>query len=753
MPVIELTPGVQIGADRGEPTVCIPVYEAYDLFTQCLASVLAHTDPDVAILIFDDASPDPALRTLLQDAVDNGAWSHSLYYARQPENVGFVHNLNDATASAKPADVVIVNSDCIVTEGWLPGLRNAAYSESRIATATALTNAGTIVSVPERNRSIGALPRGVTLAGLAASIRGGSLRTHPDLPTCVAHCVYVRRSALDLVGPLDTVFSPAYEEEVVLSQRCVIHGLRHVVADDVFVFHKEAGSFGTEHAITSVREEHHRIIAARYPYYDDWISEVQDDRYSSLAQTVARVRTAFRAMSVTIDGRCLTPSMTGTALATLELISALDIHTELALRVVLPDEVDEYASGILAGRNRIEILPHHLLADAPVVPTDIAHRPYQVTSAEDSVLLQRLGSRVVITQQDNIAFRNPAYFKDYDEWLQYRSVATAALATADQVVFVSRHGAEDARVLGLVCEEQVNVVHEGTDQTLTHLYPEQSPPENAVQLAQGGFLLCLGTDFLHKNRVFALRLFEALSTGEAFNGWLVFAGPKAAWGSSAGEEAAYLMARPELARRVLDLGAVAETEKQWLLREAAAVLYPTVYEGFGLVPFEAARVGTPCVFAWNTSLAELIPKSAALIVPWDAEETAKNVAKLLDAGAERERVVKAVQMSGARLTAATNARRHLEVYQRALAGSVPSAARVAHETLRLRRQLDQVTAELREFTDDPLNRGLVGRDAILPPELRRPVLAVASRRTLRRIVKLLYRSGYALRHGKRAPKS
>ncbi len=75
----------------------------------------------------------------------------------------------------------------------------------------------------------------------------------PDLPTCIGHCVYIRRSAIELVGQFDERFSPGYEEEVDFSQRCILHGLRNVVADDVFVFHHQAASFGGEGAAVQRR--------------------------------------------------------------------------------------------------------------------------------------------------------------------------------------------------------------------------------------------------------------------------------------------------------------------------------------------------------------------------------------------------------------------------------------------------------------------------------------------------------------------
>ena len=61
---------------------------------------------------------------------------------------------------------------------------------------------------------------------------------------------------------------------------------------------------------------------------------------------------------------------------------------------------------------------------------------------------------------------------------------------------------------------------------------------------------------------------------------------------------------------MLDLGAVSEAEKAWLFERSALVLYPSVIEGFGLVPFEAAAHGSPCMWAPVGSLGELLPKSA-----------------------------------------------------------------------------------------------------------------------------------------------
>ena len=97
-----------------------------------------------------------------------------------------------------------------------------------------------------------------------------------------------------------------------------------------------------------------------------------------------------------------------------------------------------------------------------------------------------------------------------------------------------------------------------------------------------------------------------------------------------------LSTRPELAAAVVELGAVSEAEKAWLLGRASLVLYPTVHEGFGLVPFEAAAHSVPCMWAAGTSLSELLDDDAAPLVAWDPAASADRALDLMRDERERE---------------------------------------------------------------------------------------------------------------------
>jgi GT2 family glycosyltransferase len=271
VPLEQVTAGDALRFRRGDVVVCIPVFNAAEHFARCLASVLRHATKDLVVLIADDASADPAIGRITRELASERDGLRVLYQ-RRPENLGFVRNLNTVFADVAPADVVILNSDCEVTEGWFDGLCEAAYSDSRVATVSTLTNHGTIVSFPHRNNPHPSIPQDWTLDELADAIRTGGTHLYPIIPTAIGHCVFIRRSALDLAGPFDDAFSPGYEEEVDFSQRCVVRGLVHVLADDVFVLHEGGGSF--KHSAAQLMAKHHAIVKARYPYYDEWVTEV-----------------------------------------------------------------------------------------------------------------------------------------------------------------------------------------------------------------------------------------------------------------------------------------------------------------------------------------------------------------------------------------------------------------------------------------------------------------------------------------------
>ena len=732
-----IEPGASIGARRGEAVVAIPVYGAHEHFVACLRSVLTNTPDGVAILICDDASPDRRSEEFVRAlAADGSAQGGELFYMCRETNVGFPANVNDAMSAAAPADVVVLNSDCMVAEGWLEGLRDAAFQDRRVATATALTNNGTIVSVPGPRPSA-TLPEGWTLDEAAAAIRSRSLKIRPRLPTAIGHCVLIRRDAIELAGDFDLSFSPGYGEEVDFSQRCLQRGLCHVLADDVFVFHHGGASLTADGARNPVQEQHEQMIAARYPYYHAAVAELEREMVGPLRRAVGAARRALRGLSVIIDARTLGGAMTGTQLQVLEVIGALARSEQAHLAVVLPERPADYVEPLLGRLGNVRLVSRDDCEDGKVPLADVVHRPYQVANEGDVDFLVTLGERLVVTNQDLISYHNPSYFPSFAAWAAYRRLTRRALAVADHVVFVSNHARHEALDEELVEPGRASVVHNGVDHSLFAPAAVATPPRAMSGVPEESqLILCLGTNFKHKNRVFALRLLEQLQLRHHWDGYLVLAGPSVAHGGSTGDEAEFLALRPGLARSVIDIAAVTEAEKAWLYRRSQLVLYPSTYEGFGLIPFEAAEYDDPCLWAAVTSMAEVLPDRSDLqLVPWDPEASADRAAAMLTDTALRTQAIEAIRQAAGRFTWDAAAAKLIEIYDRACDSPATPGRGVE-------RQHGFMSGVLSEDA-----MALVGPAGVLPADVERPLLALATHpqvgEPMFRAIKFGYRATYA----------
>ena len=175
MPVTRLDDNARIEARRGDVVVCVRSDGASaDRLDACLASVEAHTPGEVAVIVADGPQ------------------------------------IFELTA---PADVVLLSADAVVAEGWLEGLRDAAYYDSRVATASAIAS-GELPERIERERRGGSGAFAFTAAAPA---------------TRIARTVRARM----FVAPPSSL--PEIRWKLRLPERCLEAGLCHVLADDVLV--------------------------------------------------------------------------------------------------------------------------------------------------------------------------------------------------------------------------------------------------------------------------------------------------------------------------------------------------------------------------------------------------------------------------------------------------------------------------------------------------------------------------------------
>ena len=127
--------------------IIVPIYNAYEFTEECIKSVMKNTDLTVhTLVLINDKSPDEKILPMLLK-YNNENTNKKIVVLDNEQNMGFVKTVNKGMQYSEN-DVILLNSDTEVTEGWIEKIQKCAYSNEYIATVTPLTNNGTIASVP-----------------------------------------------------------------------------------------------------------------------------------------------------------------------------------------------------------------------------------------------------------------------------------------------------------------------------------------------------------------------------------------------------------------------------------------------------------------------------------------------------------------------------------------------------------------------------------------------------------------------------
>jgi glycosyltransferase involved in cell wall biosynthesis len=229
---------------------------------------------------------------------------------------------------------------------------------------------------------------------------------------------------------------------------------------------------------------------------------------------------------------------------------------------------------------------------------------------------------VVVTVHDLIPWAFGGW-RMLGERLRHR-VAKRLLHRAELILAVSDSTRADLLRLVGVEESRISVVHEGVD-------PAFRPrPEAAQMVAErwgltAPYLLFVGALDVRKDPPGLLRAWR-VATESGASCELVVAGEP-------GRQA------PADMRGARMLGHVSPDELASLLSAARCLLFPSLYEGFGLPALEAMACGCPVVAYRNSSLPEVVGDAGILVPNLDAAALGRAAAHLMSDAGEREGLV------------------------------------------------------------------------------------------------------------------
>ncbi|HLK12694.1 MAG TPA: glycosyltransferase [Candidatus Binatia bacterium] len=267
--------------------IVVPVHDAREATVACVESVLRHAVGDWRLVVVDDASTDAALREFLGRTA--AAHPARVRLLRNKTNRGFVASANRGLGTAEGRDVLLLNSDTVVTAGFLERLAAAAYAAGQPAIVSPLSNNATICSVPEFCRD-NPIPAGHTIDTFAALVAGASLRLYPELVSAHGFCMYIPRAILARVGSFDEErFGRGFGEENDFCERARQLGVPVRLADDAFVYHAGGASFGD--AADTLKEANYATLRERHPAYFPRVARFVEQ--NPLAPVHASVRLAL----------------------------------------------------------------------------------------------------------------------------------------------------------------------------------------------------------------------------------------------------------------------------------------------------------------------------------------------------------------------------------------------------------------------------------------------------------------------------
>lgn len=272
-------------------SIIVPIYNAYEDLQKCIGSILECTDlKRHHLILINDASPDTRIRSYLKRL---SQLDGNITCAENETNLGFSGSINLGIQTAGTNDVILLNSDTVVTRNWVEKLNACAYSSPSIATATPLSNNATLCSVPEFLKE-NALPEGYSLGQYAALIEEISLRSYPRIPVANGFCMYIKRSVIEKIGLLDAeTFGRGYGEENDFCYRAEQAGYCHVMCDDTYIYHAGTSSFVSEEKKRYIAE-HEKILNERYPEQNHAVAVHCRDNPNQLIQKNIKLWTGLR---------------------------------------------------------------------------------------------------------------------------------------------------------------------------------------------------------------------------------------------------------------------------------------------------------------------------------------------------------------------------------------------------------------------------------------------------------------------------
>lgn len=241
--------------------VVICVHNALSDVQRCLESLQTCPDGRMRILLVDDGSAEETAAFLRAHAQQ-----HHQRLIRNASALGYTFAANQGLRASSADRVVLLNSDTLVTPGWLDAMLMVMERDAHIGVVGPLSNTASWQSIPHVEESgdwkSNAIPSGLDLPSYAASLRCLLPTSHAEVGFVNGFCMLLRRETINDVGLFDEdTFGQGYGEENDFCLRAYKRGWRLAVCLQAYVFHAQSKSYSIERRLKLCKDADHLLDA------------------------------------------------------------------------------------------------------------------------------------------------------------------------------------------------------------------------------------------------------------------------------------------------------------------------------------------------------------------------------------------------------------------------------------------------------------------------------------------------------------
>ena len=381
-----------------------------------------------------------------------------------------------------------------------------------------------------------------------------------------------------------------------------------------------------------------------------------------------------------VDLRMLHASGIGTYLQNL-LPNLLSIHKDLKYNLL--GRRQEFRQFPIAGNENVTLIDY----DSPVYSLSEQIELFRKLPSDTALfwsphynipLLPINAKKKIVTIHDvfHLAFFDQLSLK---EKIYARLMLNAAVRMSDKIITVSNFSRSEIIKYTGADKDRITVIHNGIDRRLFRpitdkekYSPASSPPKEGITILDNlrkkyslpkEFIIFVGNVKPNKNLKRLLEAYELLiKKGDAKYG-LVIIGKKEGFITGDSESFRFLKNSSSLQEKVLFTGSVDTSELPAVYNSASMLVFPSLYEGFGLPPLEAMACGCPVIVSNTASLPEVCGDAAYYVDPYSVESIAEGMNKVHSDGALREDLIQKGLERAGMFSWEESAKEHMNIFE------------------------------------------------------------------------------------------